>query len=162
MQFRIRNLLFVTFVIALCGGLMSLSLPAGGLASIPIMVALLRTIRRDRGSPGNARPPILFLTFCHSLVLIIGLSVVSVLWAVAASITVLLLSVQLATCICARFARLSQRAQLRACLAAGLLCLGRLITRTLDTSYAGARFLAFEFVRRLNRTNRTLYTRWSH
>lgn len=162
MQFRIRNLLFVTFVIALCGGLMSFSLPMGSLASIPIMVALVRTLRRDRSSTENAKSPALLLTFCQSLALIIGLSVISVLWAAATCVTCLLKSVWLATRLCVQLAQFLKRSRLRSRLAEWLLCLGRWVTRAVDVSYAGAEFLAFQFVRRLNRTNRSLYTRWSH
>jgi hypothetical protein len=162
MQFRIRNLLFVTFVIALCGGLMTLSLPAGGIASVPILVALARTIRHDPRSTGNVKPPSLFLTFCHSLALIVALAAVTVLWGVAASFTAVLLIIQLAMRIFTLLERLLQRAKLRVRLVAVLILLYRLITRCLDASYAGARFLAFAVVRRLNRTNRTLYSRWSH
>ena len=46
MQFRIRSLLFVTFVAALTGALLALSLPVGCVAAVPIVVATFRTLRR--------------------------------------------------------------------------------------------------------------------
>lgn len=160
MQFRIRNLLFLTFVAALCGGLISLSRPAGCLLLIPITIAVVRTTRRSRGI-GNEQTPSLALTFVQSLALLLALTAVSLLWAAASICALLFATVRLMYRIGRTCVLLLRDVLLRIRVDSGLSIFGRSIVRCLSVVLAGIRTLTVEVALRLNRTNRTLYTHWS-
>ena len=161
MQFRIRNLLFVTFVVALCSGMMTLSLPAGCVASLPMIVAVARTLRRGSQPSQSGKPTSLWLTFVESLALLAALVVVSLCWIVVTAWSIAFFLLRLTGRIGRRAALLSKDVMLRVHVAEGVAVLSRLSARCLVAMVAGTRTVTEMVARGLNRTNRTLYTHWS-
>lgn len=84
-QFRIGTLMMVTFVAALDAAIVQLSVPVGCLASIPLTLALVRTLSAD---PRGHRRPVAI--FGQSLLMLVGL-VSSVLLSVASMVCLITL-----------------------------------------------------------------------
>lgn len=149
MRFRIDQLMFATFVIAICGSIFRVAPLAGAILSLPILLAATRSLQFDKASG--------LVSLTHSFlirnVIQLALVIITLVW-LAVFFSALSLNA-------IRLACLSVQWILRSSLIGLCALLMRFIGTTLVAFIVRGWALSKALSHSLSRTNRSLYLRWS-